>query len=169
MDLLFPGANEKSKGLSSDVSIDKEEVVLGHTKRLRQILTNLIGNAIKFTDPGNVSLSAQPVDQLSDKRRVLFIVKNTGIGITVDQQSQIFDAFFQVASSAARRFDGTGLGLSVTRQVVELMGVTWDSKAPTAKDRYSGSSWNLAAQSISLLPQSIGGLSKKQRRYRLWR
>ena len=51
-----------------------------------------------------------------------FIVKDTGIGIPVDQQSQIFDAFFQVASSAARRFGGTGLGLTVTRQVVELMG-----------------------------------------------
>ena len=63
-----------------------------------------------------------PPDQLSDKRRMRFIVKDTGIGIPVDQQSQIFDAFFQVASSAARRFGGTGLGLSVTRQVVELMG-----------------------------------------------
>jgi len=61
VDFLSPGADEESEVLSSDVSIDKEEVVLGDTKRLRQILTNLVGNAIKFTDPGNMSLSVQPV------------------------------------------------------------------------------------------------------------
>lgn len=122
VDLLSHGADEKNVGFWSDVSIDEEEIVLGDAKRLRQILTNLVGNAIKFTDVGNVSLSVRPVDKSNDKRRVRFIVKDTGIGIPVDQQPQIFEAFFQAESSAARRFGGTGLGLSVTRQFVELMG-----------------------------------------------
>ncbi len=122
VDLLSYGAKEKDINFTSEITTDEQEVLLADPKRLRQILTNLIGNAIKFTEIGDVKLFVEPKEKSGAKRRVRFAISDTGIGIPRDQQPQIFDSFFQVEGQAARRFGGTGLGLAVTRQLVELMG-----------------------------------------------
>ncbi len=121
VDLLLPAAEEKNIQLTCDISIAGQETVQGDPKRLRQILTNLVGNAIKFTDSGAVILSVDPGEKSDTRKHFRFTVQDTGIGILTDQQSQIFDSFYQAESSATRRFGGAGLGLAVTHQLVNLM------------------------------------------------
>lgn len=93
----------------------------GDANRLMQILTNLVGNAVKFTTSGSVTLDARIDD---DDRMLRFEVTDTGIGMSVEQLARVFDEFEQAESSTARRFGGTGLGLSITRKLVTLMGGT---------------------------------------------
>ncbi len=93
----------------------------GDLTHLRQILSNLIGNAIKFTDHGHVSVKALPMDSPDDATWIRFEVTDTGIGIPYEKQDQIFEEFVQADASVTRRFGGTGLGTSISRQLVELM------------------------------------------------
>lgn len=114
------------KGLDLSLEIDEEVPtwVRGDSVRLRQILNNLVSNAIKFTEQGGVSVIVSH-NQDSDNEFALRIdVMDTGIGISDDAQSRIFDAFAQADSSTARRFGGTGLGLAISKQLAELMGGT---------------------------------------------
>jgi hypothetical protein len=90
----------------------------GDLTRLRQVLTNLIGNAIKFTDLGEVSLSVERVAG----QRLRFAVQDTGIGLAAEDREHIFDAFAQADASHTRRHGGTGLGLAISRQIITLMG-----------------------------------------------
>lgn len=122
VDLLSSGAEEKEIELSCDFSISEQEVLQGDPRRLRQILNNLVGNAIKFTDAGKIILSVESIGTSDDKRRIRFGVQDSGIGIPADQQPHIFDSFFQVENSASRRFGGAGLGLAISRQIVEQLG-----------------------------------------------
>jgi len=94
----------------------------GDLMHLRQILSNLIGNAIKFTDHGHVSVKALPMDSPDEATWIRFEVTDTGIGIPDEKQDQIFEEFIQADASVTRRFGGTGLGTSISRQLVELMG-----------------------------------------------
>jgi PAS domain S-box-containing protein len=95
---------------------------IGDPTRIKQILLNLVNNAIKFTDKGSVSLKVSLNKQLSDKRcQIKFEVDDTGIGISPEQQHKLFDRFSQADSSTTRRFGGTGLGLNICKQLVELM------------------------------------------------
>ena len=114
------------KGLDLSLEIDDEvpNRVCGDSVRLRQILNNLVSNAIKFTEQGGVSVIVSH-DQDSDNEFALRIdIMDTGIGISDDAQTRIFDAFVQADSSTARRFGGTGLGLAISKQLAELMGGT---------------------------------------------
>ncbi len=114
------------KGLDLSLEIDEEVPtwVRGDSVRLRQILNNLVSNAIKFTEQGGVSVIVSH-NQDSDNEFALRIdVMDTGIGISDDAQARIFDAFAQADSSTARRFGGTGLGLAISKQLAELMGGT---------------------------------------------
>jgi len=94
----------------------------GDLTHLRQILSNLIGNAIKFTDHGHVSVKALPMDSPDEATWIRFEVTDTGIGIPCEKQDQIFEEFVQADVSVTRRFGGTGLGTSISKQLVELMG-----------------------------------------------
>ena len=124
-DMLMPAV--KDKGLEFDVNIpdDFPDYVCGDHGRLRQVLVNLMSNAIKFTPSGRVSLrcSADLKPFEGRERPVLsFRVKDTGVGITKERQEQVFDPFIQADSSTTRQFGGTGLGLSISKQLVKIMG-----------------------------------------------
>ena len=98
------------------------ELVIGDSNRLRQVLVNLAGNAVKFTEKGSVSLSANLVENAGTNIKVVFEVQDTGIGIPVNRQAAVFDKFTQVDGSTTRKFGGTGLGLSICKELVALMG-----------------------------------------------
>jgi two-component system sensor histidine kinase/response regulator len=115
-------ADEKGLELLCEVSHDVADRVNGDSGRLRQILLNLVGNALKFTAEGEVSLKVQ-TDLIEDKTTLLhFIVSDTGIGIAPEKLSTIFDSFTQADTSTTREFGGTGLGLTISRRLIEIMG-----------------------------------------------
>ncbi|MBT8042816.1 MAG: response regulator [Pontiella sp.] len=116
--LLALQAKRKEITLRMEIGADVPERLYGDVSRLRQVLTNLIGNAIKFTDAGAVSVNVS----LSGSRRVRFQVRDTGIGIKPEQLAHIFEAFQQLDASTSRKYGGTGLGLAICKQLIELMG-----------------------------------------------
>ncbi|MDP4198369.1 MAG: ATP-binding protein [Bacteroidota bacterium] len=117
----------EAKGLKLVAEIDESapEVVIGDSTRLNQILVNLMGNAIKFTDHGTVTLTASAsAVGLDNRMTVRFAVRDTGIGISKEKQHAIFDSFSQADSETTRKYGGTGLGLTISRTLVELQGGT---------------------------------------------
>jgi signal transduction histidine kinase len=90
--------------------------------RLHQVLTNLLGNAIKFTERGGVALEADLLDESASCARVRLIVRDTGIGIATERQQAVFESFTQADGSTTRRYGGSGLGLTISRQLIEIMG-----------------------------------------------
>jgi two-component system sensor histidine kinase/response regulator len=120
--LLAPRAHEKSIELACRISPDVPGTVIGDPGRLRQILLNLVGNAIKFTDHGEVIVDVVLDQRVNDEVLLRFTVLDTGIGIPADKQWEIFGPFVQVDASTTRRYGGTGLGLAISTQLVELMG-----------------------------------------------
>ncbi|HXA43578.1 MAG TPA: response regulator [Candidatus Solibacter sp.] len=123
-ELMAPRAHEKGLELAVVVESDVPEGVRGDPVRIRQVLVNLLGNAVKFTDSGEVVLSARAADDGSENAGVRFEVRDTGIGITPDQQARLFESFTQADSSTTRNYGGTGLGLAICKQLVERMGGT---------------------------------------------
>jgi signal transduction histidine kinase/ActR/RegA family two-component response regulator len=121
---LAATAQAKGLDLRLDVAPDLPVRVIGDALRLQQVLTNLIGNALKFTARGEVVVSAAVVADEGDNAVVAFSVRDTGIGISREAQGLVFDAFVQADSSTSRRYGGTGLGLSISRRLVDLMGGT---------------------------------------------
>ena len=120
--LLAVRAREKHLELTVDVGRDVPHTVRGDPTRVRQVLMNLIGNAIKFTEQGEVNVSTRLVERRDPDALIEFRVRDTGIGIAPDQQAAIFEEFTQADSSMTRRFGGTGLGLAISRRLVQLMG-----------------------------------------------
>jgi PAS domain S-box-containing protein len=115
-------AGEKHVELVCDINSNVPEVVAGDPIRLRQVVVNLLGNAIKFTDRGEVVLQAE-VEQIENNNlEVHFIVRDTGIGISKDKQGLIFEAFAQADGSSSRKYGGTGLGLTISSHLVGMMG-----------------------------------------------
>ncbi len=120
--LLAVRAREKHLELTVDVGPDVPHLVRGDPTRVRQVLTNLIGNAVKFTEEGEVDVSVGVVGPAGDLSSVRFCVRDTGIGIAAEQLATIFQEFTQADASMTRRYGGTGLGLAISRRLVMLMG-----------------------------------------------
>jgi two-component system, sensor histidine kinase and response regulator len=120
--VLAPRADQKGVELACRIDLNVPDALLGDPLRLRQIVVNLVGNAIKFTDRGEVVLRVQADSSRDGKVELRFSVMDTGIGIPLEKQALIFEAFSQADSSTTRRYGGTGLGLAISAQLVDLMG-----------------------------------------------
>jgi two-component system, sensor histidine kinase and response regulator len=121
LDILAENAHAKGLELTGLVSVDVPRWVAGDAGRLRQVLTNLIGNAVKFTDTGEVTLSVTPSVSTANETVVHFAVTDTGIGIPPETQARLFQAFTQADNSTSRKYGGTGLGLAIAKQLVTMM------------------------------------------------
>jgi PAS domain S-box-containing protein len=119
-------AQTREKELQMEHYIDQRLPVhiLGDVTRLRQILINLVGNAVKFTEKGNIYVLINLLEQHENSLEIEFIIKDTGIGITPEQMVHLFKPFSQLDSSMTRKYGGTGLGLAICKTLVELMGGT---------------------------------------------
>jgi PAS domain S-box-containing protein len=120
MKLVYPAAAQKGIALECEISADLPKIVMGDGLRLRQVILNLLGNAVKFTEQGSVTLRASLVDREGGSFRIE--VEDTGIGIPADRQAAIFEQFVQAENTTAAKFGGTGLGLAISAQLARLMG-----------------------------------------------
>ena len=122
LDLMAGKAAEKRIDLLYEIADAVPGMVEGDSTRLRQVLVNLLGNALKFTERGEVVLSVHPLATLDEQVELQFDVRDTGIGIASEGMERLFKSFSQVDSSTARRYGGTGLGLAISKRLAELMG-----------------------------------------------
>ena len=128
-DLFAHRIHEKGLELQQRIRPRVPKVVVGDPERLRQVLVNLISNAIKFTEVGEVQLSVDLIYQDQHQAMVRFSVSDTGIGIPASRMHRLFQSFSQVDASTTRKYGGTGLGLAICKQLVELMGGSLDVKS----------------------------------------
>jgi PAS domain S-box-containing protein len=123
-------ARQKKLCIKTNMDALLPNTLIGDSVRLRQVLSNLIGNAVKFTDQGSVTLDIASVKHKGKSVKLKFVVSDTGIGISQDKQGKLFKSFSQVDDSNTRQFGGSGLGLAISKNLVELMGgeIWMDSK-----------------------------------------
>ncbi|MEI6034676.1 MAG: PAS domain S-box protein [Verrucomicrobiae bacterium] len=157
--LLAVTAREKGLGLTCAADPAAPVRLHGDSRRLRQVLINLIGNAIKFTLAGEVAVRVELVEKTKSDALLRFSVRDTGIGIPADKQARIFEKFVQADSSTARTFGGSGLGLAISKQLVELMG----GEIGVISDEGKGSEFwfalRLAMQAAQPLEEGVGLLA----------
>ena len=150
-------AGEKGLTLSADVPGTFAATVMGDPSRLRQVIVNLLGNALKFTEQGSVTLRVAPIETTATTLALQFSVVDTGPGIPVEKQQLIFDKFTQADGSTTRQYGGTGLGLAICQHVVEMMGGTiWVESQPGA-----GSAFHFTA-TFERTVESTEGLPRVQ-------
>ncbi len=143
IDLMMPTAREKGLRLKFADVPDIQKTVVGDITRLRQILVNLLSNALKFTETGGVEISAIAHSiENSDRTEIQFAVKDTGIGIPEERLDRLFKAFSQVNSSITRQYGGTGLGLAICKKLSELMG----GKIWVESESFAGSTFYFTIQ-----------------------
>ena len=125
----------RAKGLTLEYSGAKDipSVLVGDSFRLRQVLNNLISNAIKFTHTGSINIEVTVMEQVEEQVRLHFSVSDTGIGIRPEEKERLFQSFSQVDPSITRRYGGTGLGLAICKALVEEMGGTIDVESVEPK------------------------------------
>jgi PAS domain S-box-containing protein len=166
---LVSPAQKKGIALDWNVRGDPPAWVRGDPTRLRQVLINLLGNAVKFTNEGGVALTVECLPDLGDKTQVRFAVADTGVGIQDENQQMIFEAFRQSDSSVTRKFGGTGLGLSISARLVSMMGgnILVDSRLgkgsvfsfTVALNKFEGAALAAqpegASQAMAIPPESI--------------
>ncbi len=145
-------AHDKGLELACHIAQDVPDQLIGDVGRLRQVIINLIGNAVKFTDVGEVVLDIAVESQTDEEAVLQFTVSDTGIGIPTDRQGGIFEVFEQVDSSKTRRFGGTGLGLAISTRLVQLM----DGKIWVESQVGSGSTFHFTVQ-LGVAKQSVDG------------
>jgi len=131
--ILHNRAHEKNLELKYNISSDIKPALIGDSGRMRQILINLVGNAIKFTDAGKIELLVHVNQTNQYFQQITFEVKDTGIGMSQEFLHKIFNKFSQEEGSAARRFEGTGLGMTITREMIHLMGGSCDIQTEKGK------------------------------------
>ena len=124
LDLVAPKAAEKSLEIASLIEKEVPVAIYGDITRVRQVLVNLLNNAVKFTDKGEVIIHVRGKKKHKDHVQLKFSVRDTGIGIPEDRQDRLFQSFSQVDASTTRQYGGTGLGLAISKQLVEMMGGT---------------------------------------------
>jgi signal transduction histidine kinase/ActR/RegA family two-component response regulator len=122
VEILQHQASQKGLSLTFDYPSDFPRAFVGDGGRIRQVVTNLVGNALKFTSAGRVAISAACLSQSSGRAEMRISVADTGIGIESGKAGEVFDKFVQADSSITRRYGGTGLGLAISKQLVEAMG-----------------------------------------------
>ncbi len=138
LELVEIQANQKGLKLSYTINYGNPDTIIGDPGRLRQILVNLLSNAVKFTDRGGVSVSVSSKAMEDSRHQVLFTVKDTGIGIPLDQMDRLFEPFGQLERTISRKRDGVGLGLAISRNLVELMGgKIWAESIPGQGSTFS--------------------------------
>jgi PAS domain S-box-containing protein len=157
-------ADAKGLELACHIQQDVPDAVIGDPGRLRQIITNLMGNAIKFTEKGEVVVRVAEDSRTQNDICLHVVVADTGIGIPYDKQKMIFDAFTQVDGSTTRKYDGTGLGLAISSQLVELMGgKIWVKSEPGVGSEFHfticmGLQKNVPASEIEVSQKELIGL-----------
>jgi len=124
VELLTPRVHQKGLALSFSIAEGACTELVGDQFRLRQILLNLVGNAVKFTSKGEVALQVVEQGEINGEVQLRFSIRDTGIGIPEEIQKNLFQSFTQADTSTTRKFGGTGLGLAICRKLVELMGGT---------------------------------------------
>ena len=149
IDIFGVQFSEKKLELIPLVSPEIPTCVYGDPIRLRQILINLVGNAYKFTEKGEVSISAEEMSRQDDQITICFSVKDTGVGIPKDKQQILFNSFSQADSTTTRQYGGTGLGLSISKKLVEMMN---GSIGLTSEEGLGCTFWFNV--SFSIMPQS---------------
>jgi|GEM_PF-542973 len=139
---------EKELNFTLDIDPQIPNALLMDEIRLRQILLNLVGNAVKFTDEGGVTVSARQLNKDNDQKTVdlHLSVKDTGVGIPKDQQHQIFESFRQQSGQSSRKYGGTGLGLAISKRLVEKMGGELSLESKVGK----GSSFNIVMREVQI-------------------
>jgi signal transduction histidine kinase/CheY-like chemotaxis protein len=139
LDLFAAKATEKNLELISHVGLSVPSIVLGDVTRLRQVVVNLVGNALKFTATGEVVVSIESTATELDGAHVITIaVRDSGIGIPADRMSRLFQPFSQVDSSTTRKYGGSGLGLAISRRLAEAMGgIMWVDSEPGQGSTFS--------------------------------
>ena len=133
---------EKNLTLIKEYDTSIPEILVGDPVRLRQIILNLMSNAVNFTDDGTITVQVRKLDEDDENVKIEFVVSDTGIGIPGNKLKQIFDAFEQVASETTRLYGGTGLGLAIVKQLVKLQGGTVKVKSKVGK----GSTFSFALE-----------------------
>jgi PAS domain S-box-containing protein len=158
VELLSPRAHAKAIEVVAVVASDTPSAVRGDGVRLRQILTNLVGNAIKFTEKGGVRVDVG-VEEKNGRRYLRFEVRDTGVGVPIERRKDIFNEFVQADSSHARKFGGTGLGLAISRRLVAAMGgdIGIDA-APGGGSLFWFTMPALVAREALLEPESLSSL-----------
>ncbi|MEJ7827931.1 MAG: response regulator [Segetibacter sp.] len=144
MDLFSQKVAAKALDLIYDIDYNLPSQIIGDSLRLKQVLINLINNAIKFTHQGEIFLNVSLLSMDKDKIQIGFKVKDTGIGIPKEKLSSLFKAFSQVDSSTTRKYGGTGLGLVISERLVNLMG----GEVQVESESGQGSSFNFSIQSV---------------------
>ena len=151
-ELFKPLAEEKGLKLHIDIRPDVPNKLIGDPFRLRQVISNLVSNAVKFTEKGKIVIGATLMESFKNHVNILFTVEDTGIGIPKDRLKEIFGSYTQARGSVQRKFGGTGLGTAIAKQLVELMhGEIWVESPSTIKidDEYPGSKFSFTIEAYS--------------------
>ncbi|VVB62905.1 Methanogenesis regulatory histidine kinase FilI [uncultured archaeon] len=168
LDMVATQANKKGLNLSETIRYGTPDTIIGDHGRLRQILVNLLTNAVKFTDKGDVSVSVSSKAVGGNNQQIFFEVKDTGIGIPKDKISEIFEPFVQVELTLSRKRDGVGLGLAITKQLLDLMGgKIWVESTPGKGTTFSftiqaetipGKQLDFGRMDSGIAPERVQGL-----------
>jgi PAS domain S-box-containing protein len=159
--VIAQNAYNKGLELLFDVSPDIPHLLIGDPLRLGQVLTNLLSNAIKFTEKGEIRLSVEPLENTSEMVKLRFTVRDSGIGIPKEAAARLFQPFAQADTSTTRKYGGTGLGLTICKRLVEMMGgIIWVESEPGTGSSFLFTAWFGVAEGgpRKIIPEKLNGL-----------